>query len=187
MSLSRRQFLQQGGVGLLAFTVGGCTQEMTPQQARERGADLQVFSAADVAGLERLGETLLPGSTERGLAHYIDHQLAATPSDSMLMIKYLGVPQPFQSFYAGGLAAASTAALREFDTELAKLSDVQGKTLVGKIATGEVEDWQGPPAQFFYFVLRADAVDVVYGTERGFADLGIPYAAHIAPPSRWGE
>ncbi|MBT8078280.1 MAG: gluconate 2-dehydrogenase subunit 3 family protein [Gammaproteobacteria bacterium] len=185
--MSRRQFLRQGGVGLLAFTVGGCTQEMTPQEARRRGAALQVLSETEVAGLERLGETLLPGSAERGLAQYIDHQLAANPEDSMLMIKYLGVPRPFAPFYSGGLAAASVAAMQLYDTELAKLTDEQSNALAGRIASGELDDWQGPPSPFFYFVLRADAVDVVYGGERGFADLGIPYAAHIAPPSRWGE
>ena len=40
---------------------------------------------------------------------------------------------------------------------------------------------------FFYFVLRNDAVDVVYGTKDGIESLGIPYMAHIEPPSRWGE
>jgi hypothetical protein len=34
-------------------------------------------------------------------------------------------------------------------------------------------------------VLRSDAVDVVYGTEEGYKDLGIPYMAHIAPLKRW--
>ena len=38
-----------------------------------------------------------------------------------------------------------------------------------------------------YFVLRNDAVDVFYGTQDGFEALGIPYMAHIEPPSRWGE
>ena len=174
-------------MGLLAFTVGGCTREMTPQQAKESDVPMQVLSASEVVGLERLGETLVPGSVSLGLAHYIDHQLAAQASDCMLMIKYLGVPQPFAPFYAGGLAAASAAALRQFDTELGQLDDEQSKMLVGRIAGGDVDDWQGPPPPFFYFVLRADAVDVFYGTERGFQEFGIPYAAHIVPPSRWGE
>ena len=36
-----------------------------------------------------------------------------------------------------------------------------------------------------YAVLRADAVDVVYGTMEGYQALGIPYMAHIAPDRRW--
>jgi hypothetical protein len=34
-------------------------------------------------------------------------------------------------------------------------------------------------------VLRNDALDVVYGTRRGFASLGVPYMAHILPPTSW--
>ena len=34
---------------------------------------------------------------------------------------------------------------------------------------------------------RPDAIDVVYGTKAGFEQLGVPYMAHIEPPSRWGE
>ena len=45
----------------------------------------------------------------------------------------------------------------------------------------------GAPDPFFAFVVRADAVDVTYGTMDGFRDLGVPYMAHIEPPSRWGE
>jgi len=47
------------------------------------------------------------------------------------------------------------------------------------------DGWSGPPSPFFYFVSRADAVDVFYGTVEGFARLGIPYMPHIAPLKRW--
>ena len=36
-------------------------------------------------------------------------------------------------------------------------------------------------------MLRSDAVDVVYGTEGGFEELGIPYLAHIRPPADWSN
>jgi hypothetical protein len=36
-----------------------------------------------------------------------------------------------------------------------------------------------------YLILRSDAVDVVYGTMDGYANLGIPYMPHIAPSKRW--
>jgi hypothetical protein len=35
------------------------------------------------------------------------------------------------------------------------------------------------------FVLRADALDVTYGTPGGFENLGIPYMAHIMPEQPW--
>ena len=43
----------------------------------------------------------------------------------------------------------------------------------------------GPPASYVMFLLRADALDVVYGTQAGFAQLGIPYSAHILPEANW--
>ncbi len=187
MTISRRSFLHQGGIGLLAFTVAGCQQEMTPQTARKIDVPMQVLSAAEVSAIEVLGEALLPGSAERGLAHYIDHQLNAPQHENMLMIRYLGVPPPFTPFYQAGLVASATASTNLFSADLQHLDDGQSREFIGKMASGDVGDWQGPPAAFFYFVLRADAVDVVYGTQRGFEELGIPYAAHIEPPSRWGE
>jgi len=36
-----------------------------------------------------------------------------------------------------------------------------------------------------YFLMRHDAVDVVYGTVEGIESLGTPYMAHIVPVSRW--
>ena len=49
----------------------------------------------------------------------------------------------------------------------------------------KIDGWQGPAGAFVYLVTRSDAVDVVYGTMDGYAALGIPYMAHIAPTTRW--
>ena len=56
---------------------------------------------------------------------------------------------------------------------------------VNNMRQNKVEGWQGPAGGFVYFVLRSDAVDVVYGTMEGYAVLGIPYMPHIAPTKRW--
>jgi hypothetical protein len=58
-------------------------------------------------------------------------------------------------------------------------------TLVGDIAAGKPTTWAAAPAPFFYFVLRADAVDIAYGTRAGFERLGVPYMAHIEPAGDW--
>jgi hypothetical protein len=49
----------------------------------------------------------------------------------------------------------------------------------------KLESWKGPGAGFVNFLLRTDAVDVVYGTMDGYANLGVPYQAHIAPTRSW--
>ena len=43
----------------------------------------------------------------------------------------------------------------------------------------------GPPASYMLFVLRADALDVTYGTPEGFEALDTPYMAHIMPEKPW--
>ncbi len=187
MPQSRRKFIRNSGIGLLSFYVGGCELELTPEQARLQKIPFQVLTPVEVRTLEALGDILLPGSAAAGLAHFIDHQLNAVPQDQLLMIKYLGVSPPFTSFYSGGLAALNEYANDQHGAVFSELYDEQRTALVGKMAQANPEVWAGPPAPFFYFVLRSDAVDVVYGTRQGFEDLGIPYMAHIEPPSRWGE
>lgn len=183
---SRREFLG-GGVGLLTFLVAGCEKKLTPAQAKAAHVPLRTLSEVEARSLEALGEILLPGSAAAGLALYIDHQLSGPLTDSMLMVKYLGVAPPFAPFYKSGLAAAESAARTAHSKDLAALDAKQGEALVTSMAQGKLEGWSGPPAGLFYFTLRSDAVDVVYGTQQGFAQLGVPYMPHIPPSSRWGE
>ncbi len=187
MSQSRRTFVRNTGIGLLSFYVAGCEVELTPEQARQQKIPFQVLNPDEVRTLEAFGETLLPGSAAVGLAHFIDHQLNASPQDQLLMIKYLGVNPPFSPFYSAGLAALNTLAIDQHGANYADLSSEQRTALVGQIAQANPDGWTGPAAPFFYFVIRNDAIDVVYGTKQGFESLGIPYMAHIEPPSRWGE
>jgi hypothetical protein len=189
MIYSRRDFVRHSaaGVGLLTFTIAGCEKKLTPAEARRAQVEYRTLTAAEVATLEALGEGLLPGSASEGLAHYIDHQLSGPPENSMLMIKYLGVQPPFTSFYRGGLKALEAAAAGRFQKAFTQLSPDDANTLIGKIAAGEIPGWQGPPPGLFYFVLRSDAIDTLYGTQAGFEKLRVPYMAHILPPSRWGE
>jgi hypothetical protein len=184
---SRRTFIRNTGIGLLSYCVAGCEVELTPEQARQQKIPFQVLNPGEVQTLEAFGETLLPGSAAAGLAHFIDHQLDAAPQDQLLMIKYLGVSPPFAPFYSAGLAAVNTVANDQHGTNYADLNSEQRTALVGQIAQASPDGWQGPPAPFFYFVLRNDAIDVVYGTKQGIESLGVPYMAHIEPPSRWGE
>jgi len=183
--VARRDFIVGGA--LLTFTLAGCEKKMTPAQARAAAVSFLTLDAGTVAVLDAFGDILLPGSSAAGLSHYIDHQLSGNAADSMLMIKYLGIPAPFTGFYKSGLRATDALAHAVYGKEFPALSNEQASALVTRMSGGQVEGWQGPPAGLFYFVLRNDAVDVVYGTRAGFEQLGVPYMAHIEPPSRWGE
>ena len=184
---TRRNFLTKTGVGLLTFYVSGCQVGMTPQEARERKIAYNVLSGAEASTLDALGEILLPGSASAGLSHFIDQQLGAPAEDQLLMIKYLGTPAPFAPFYKNGLAALNKFSQTRKGEAFAELNQADQTELVGRFSQANPDGWQGPPGPFFYFVLRNDAVDVVYGTKDGVESLGIPYMAHIEPPSRWGE
>lgn len=187
---SRREFLKHGavgGAGLLTFHVGGCEKKMSPADARVQNVAYRTLTAAEVKTLEALGEVLLPGSAAAGLAHFIDHQLSGPVEDSLLMIKYLGVAPPFAPFYQGGLKAVEGAVHSQFQKAFTELGAKESQAFVEKLAAGDVAGWSGPPVGAFYFVLRNDAVDTVYGTPAGFKKLNVPYMAHILPPSRWGE
>lgn len=187
MNTDRRRILGVGGAGLLTFMIGGRELLLTPAQAKAESVPLQVLTPDEFALVETLGEALVPGAAEAGLGHFIDHQLGAAPDQQMLMIQYLGVPAPWLEFYRGALAGVTASTQARHGKALTELDDEQRDAWVADFAAGQVEGWQGPPAGFFFFVLRSDAVDVVYGTQAGFEMLGIPYLAHVTPPSRWGE
>ena len=186
-SLSRRDFVRQGtGALLLTFLVGGCEKKMTPTEAVKAEVPLGTLTAREALKLGLLGEACVPGAKAAGIVPYVDHQLTGSIGDCMLMIKYLGVPAPFSGFYRGGLAGIEAAAQKRRSKEFSALTATERQAFVGDLAAGKLEGWQGPPQAFFHFVARTDAIDVTYGTEDGFASLGVPYMPHIAPPSNWG-
>ena len=185
MPHDRRAFVRNGAMGLLAFQVAGAVSLLRPREARAQALPLRVLTPDDRAVVEALGETLLPGATESGIAHYLDQQLAADAADSLLMIRYLDVPPPYAGFYKPAIAAVDTCARRQFGKRFADLSSDERTAFVTLMQKSNPEGWQAPPAPFFYFVFRSDVVDVVYGTEEGFEKLGIPYMAHIPPPKKW--
>ncbi|HEY5719370.1 MAG TPA: hypothetical protein VIW02_03215 [Gammaproteobacteria bacterium] len=182
-TIDRRSFLRDSGTLLLAFTVGGRVSWLSAAEARAAGVPLRQLTAAEAALVERLGEALLPGSAAAGLAHYLDAQLAAPPAESLLILRYLGSSPPYLGFYRVGLAGAARA-LGALAAEVAEPA-AQAERLVEQMGQGDPPGWQGVPAPLFRYVLRADAIDVVYGTPAGFARLGLDYAAHIAPPEGW--
>jgi hypothetical protein len=179
--LSRRDFIEQGM--LFTFLAAGARRLCSSAEARAAGLPYRVLDPDQVRTLESLGEVLVPGSAAAGIAHFIDVQLAGPPADSLLMIKYLGLNPPFIDFYKGGSSALNAAARGAFSA----LGAADAHALVAAMSKGDIKDWKGPPAGLFFFVLRNDAVDVVYGTVKGFESLGVPYMPHIAPPTRWGE
>lgn len=186
MSTSRRTLLKSTALGALTFMVGGKSLLLTPRQARAENIAFAVLDDEEVAILSAFGEALAPGAAEAGIAHFVDAQLAADPDDALLTIRYVDVPpEAWADFYKGGLAALEALSHERFSKGVAQLSVDEAETLAGAIADSQPPGWEGPPAPFFFFVVRADAIDVTYGTKEGFDRLGIPYLAHVEPKSSW--
>ena len=187
MNPDRRSFVWRvasGSVLSLSFTVAGTTLLLTPAQAHARAIPLRQLAREQALALERLGETILPGSAQHGLTHFIDHQLAVSPNDSLLIAKYFRVPPPYLHFYAGGVSAAGQLAQNIFSRPLVDLDEQQMTALVGEMSAPgrKVVDFD---LLLFYLCLRSAAVDVVYGTPQGFRRLNVPYMEHILPPEGW--
>ncbi|MFO1377542.1 MAG: twin-arginine translocation signal domain-containing protein [Steroidobacteraceae bacterium] len=188
-AVSRRGFLRRtaivGGI-LLPFTIAGRKVLASPAEARAAAAPLRFLTAGEAAVLEAIGEALVPGSARAGLAHYVDQQCGGAPADCMLMGRYLGLQPPFGPFYRAALGAVRTALAAAIGETASARASSLATSLQGAFTGKAFAGWDGPPAGFVYFVLRSDAIDVVYGTPEGFERLGVPYMAHIQPPSGWG-
>jgi hypothetical protein len=177
--------VQGTGLGLLSFSLAGAEALLTPRQARARGADFNLLNENEVSVVEAFGEVLVPGARAAGIAHFIDQQMSVDPNESLFMAKYLNVPAPYAEFYRAGLAALNRLSQAQFDQAFDAISQTDAVSLVRTISSSVPDGWEGPPAPLFYICVRADAVDVTYGSVEGFAKLKIPYMPHILPPENW--
>jgi hypothetical protein len=184
-AMERRVFLKGASMGMLAFTVGGASVLMTPGEARARAVPFRLLKAEEAETIEALGETLVPGAQQAGIAHFIDQQVSVTPGEALLEARQLNVKPPFVNFYRAAIGAVDKAAQVRSGRRFAALSTVDQRDFVDAMRQNKIDGWQGPAGGFVYFILRSDAVDVVYGTMEGYESLGVPYMPHIAPDKRW--
>jgi Gluconate 2-dehydrogenase subunit 3 len=184
-TLERRAFMKGAALGALAFTVGGVEILLTPGEARAHGVPFRLLKAHDAETIEALGETLVPGARKAGVAHFIDHQIAGPPEEALLQARIMNVRPPFANVYRAAIGAVDRASQAMHGRKFVQLNTVEQREFVNLMRQNKIEGWQGRPAGFVYTLLRADSVDVVYGTMEGYAALGIPYQALIAPEKRW--
>jgi len=185
-NIERRVFLKGAVMGAFAFTVGGVEVLLTPREARSQGIPFRTLNAEQVETLEALGETLVPGARQAGIAHFVDQQLSIPAEEALLEARILNVRPPFVNFYRAALGAVDRASQAQSNgRRFAELNESEQRDFVDAMRQNKITDWQGPAGGFVYVVLRNDAIDVVYGTMEGYAALGIPYMPHIAPTRRW--
>ena len=183
--MQRRAFVKGAALGALAFTVGGAEVLLTPGEARSRGVPFRLLKAPEAETIEALGETLVPGARSAGIAHFIDQQLSVPAEEALLEARIMNVRPPYANFYRAAIGAVNRASQTLHGRKFADLSTVEQRDFVNLMRQNKIDGWQGPAGGFVYFLLRSDAVDVVYGTVEGYEALGIPYMPHIAPERRW--
>ena len=178
-STMRRDFLTGMGGGLIAIATGSADSA----ESQSAKAPFRYLSEDECRTLEALGDTLLPGAAEAGLARYVDDQLGReTP---LLFLRYTDYVGSSVDFYKQGLQSLDREAQTRYSQRFIALEGKKKSALVRDLSQKSPPGWIGPPAPLFYFVTRNDAVDVYYGTQQGFEKLGMPYMAMIAPPKTW--
>jgi len=184
--IERRTLMKGAALSALAFSVGGKQVLLSPRQARAENIPFRTLTPEQGEILEALGETLVPGAQAAGISQFVDQQLSIPPEEALLEARILNIRPPYANFYRAALGAIDRASLANNDNRgFARISAPERREFVDQMRQNKVAGWQGPPGPFVYLVMRSDAVDVVYGTMDGYAALGVPYMAHIAPTKRW--
>jgi len=184
--IERRAFMKGAAIGALAFSVGGVEVMLTPRQARAQNVPLKTLTADQAATLDAIGETLVPGAKEAGIVNFVDQQISIPPEQALIEARIMNVRPPYANFYRAALAAIDGASVAKYDSRgFAKLNAAEARDFVDLMRQNKLDSWKGPPPGFVYFLMRTDAVDVVYGTMDGYAHLGVPYQPHIAPTKSW--
>jgi hypothetical protein len=185
-TVRRRAFMQGAAAGALAFTVGGTEVLLLPREARAQKVPLKVLSADEAARLEAVVDAVVPGARDAGIAHFVDQQCSVPPHEALLNIRISNVRPPFVNFYRAALNEIDRQCNTARGKPFAQLNADEQLAFIGTLRQGKHADWKGPPPQgAIYNAMRADGVDVVYGTVEGFERLGVPYMPHILPTARW--
>lgn len=184
--MERRAFIKGAAIGALTFTVGGVDVMLTPRQAQAQNVPLRTLSADQASTLGAIGEALVPGARTAGIVNFVDQQLSIPPEQALLEARIMNVRPPYANFYRAALGAVDGASSAKFAGRgFAALTAAEQHDFIDLMRQAKLEAWKGPPSPFVYFLLRTDAVDVVYGTMDGYAHLGVPYQPHIAPTRSW--
>ncbi|WP_170759077.1 gluconate 2-dehydrogenase subunit 3 family protein [Ruegeria lacuscaerulensis] len=144
----------------------------------------KLFTQNEAEVLAAWCNVIVSGAQQAGVAQFVDQSLSGDQASSLLLLRYLNANN-MADFYRKGILGIDTESRSRFGFPFLQLTGSQRKEMIAAAVASKMQVWRDPDPNFFYFISRSDAVDVVYGTQAGFADLGIPYLAHIPPPKPW--
>ncbi|MFY2822455.1 gluconate 2-dehydrogenase subunit 3 family protein [Ruegeria sp. MALMAid1280] len=144
----------------------------------------KILTTTEAETLAAWCTVIVSGAEEAGVARFVDENLAGNQSASLLLLRYIDASD-MAEFYRKGILGIEKECQHRFGLSFARVTAGQRMKMIEAAVASEMQVWTDPDPNFFYFISRSDAVDVVYGTQTGFADLKIPYLAHIPPPRPW--
>ena len=150
----------------------------------EAGMSFQTFSEEQGNTYAAWCNLLASGAAVAGVAQFADKYISG-PYEQSLLLSRIFAPPPLSDFYLAGIAGIDQESQARFSSTFLSLSSDQQTQIVDAAAQSNTQAWSTPDPFIFYLTSRSDAVDVVYGTEAGFQNLGFPYQAHILPPTPW--
>lgn len=174
---SRRAAMRLSIAGTLA---GGLTfgcGKPTPQTGKT------LFTTEERATLGAVADALVPGSAAVGVVDFVATMLAER--DPRLCYRFVSFPMPPEAFYKLTLASLNELSHAIRNKPFHSLTQSERVETVEKLFEPNLKGWRGPPTSLVYFVLRSDAIDALYGVQKTYARLDIPYMAHIEPPRPW--
>jgi len=182
--IGRRQFLS-GIAGTAAFTGSVASYPTSLASAKETTlVPLRTFSASQADTYSAWCDLLATGAAKAGVAEFVDKYISEPYGKSLLLLRYFQ-GDALRHFYVAGIGGIDQESQARFKKSFLQLDNKDRLAVVDAAVHAKTVAWTKPDPNFFYFISRSDAVDVVYGTEAGFAALGIPYVAHIPPVTPW--
>lgn len=181
MPLGRRQFIV--GAAAAAGSVGGSSVSFGTI-GDQAPVTYRTFTAHQAETYAAWCDLLAKGAAEAGVARFVDKYISEAYGDSLLLLRFFSDP-PLGDFYKAGIGGIDRESQARFGGAFVSLGRDQRLAVLEAAIQSKTQAWTDPNPNFFYFISRSDAVDVVYGTEQGFRALDIPYDAHIPPERTW--
>jgi len=181
LGIDRRHFISSV-VGVAAS--GGA---VAAALAAETGGDeikFRTFGAYQGEVFSAWCDLLVPGASAAGVAPYVDRYVSGPYREALLFLRFFQ-GAPLADFYTAGLLGIDLESVAQFKKPFLDLAPQERRSVVEAAVNSTTGAWKSPDPFFFYLVSRNDAVDVVYGTQKGFQALDIPYLAHIPPDRPW--
>ena len=180
--ISRREFFHRAAAAGTAVVLGRSLGFAQPPGDEELPPKREALNEGEWRTLEAIAARILPtderpGALEAGCAWFVDRALAHEEADQ-------------RPLYTSGLVGIEKLARIRYGLAFAELDDGERDELLGRVASGEVEEWPDAAGSSAFFaavrrhVILGFLADPRYGGNKNFA--GWRAAGHPGPRHHHG-